>query len=262
MKYTIIGAIYLCLFGCAFFSRNPALPRPAAGEAANDGTTNRMQAVLNADVIYFPVEMIATDDSTKIVQTLKSSGTSFALAWQGIELENSDQTTRREPHWSYTGQLRDQCKALMLEAIDAPQLYLGLPPPIRTKLQTGALLRGEEKNIVPRGYRIPSGSLEDFAEQLATMHGLGEQDVENLYRAHVVAAQFAAEKIVLFMREHAGEKLLVLAQRRELSGACGIPAFVSQKLKVRQITFDRERAPAPQPRLVRGSGSRGSWRRL
>jgi hypothetical protein len=259
MKY-IIGAVSLCFCGCAFFSRNPALPKPAAGEATNEGATNRMQAVLIADVIYFPVEMIAADDSTKLVQTLKSSGTSFALAWQGIELENNDQTTRREPRWSYTGQLRAQCKTLMLEAIDAPQLYLGLPQSIRAKLQRGALLRGDEKNIVPRGYRTPSGSLEDFAEQLATMHGLGEQDVENLYRAHVVAAQFAAEKIVLFMRAHAGEKLLVLARRRELSGACGIPAFVSQKLKVRQITFDRERAPAPQPRLVsvrRNSGSRG-----
>ena len=114
---------------------------------------------------------------------------------------------------------------------------------------------------MPRGYRTPANGLEDFAEQLATVRGLQEREIENLYRAHVVAEQFAAEQIVTYLREHEGEKLLVFARRRELGGDLGLPAFVAQKLKLRQINFELEGSRKAQPRLVSSprAGGRIGW---
>lgn len=257
MRRTRAIFILLCAFcaGCGSLNK-PVLPKQAANELAADRTDEWTDTIQNADIIYFPVETIGNangaDSVAKLVQALRDSGAPFAIAWQGVERDKDDQTSSSEPRWTYAGQLREQCKVVMRDTIDTRQLFLGLPRPIRTKLQNGSTLSGDERQLLARGYRTPTGGLEDFAEQLATVRGLQERDIENLYRAHVIAGEFAAEKIVNFIGEHAGEKLLVFARRRELSGDCGLPAFVSQKLNARQITLDRDRARMVQPRLVTG----------
>ena len=245
----------LCLASCGVFLNKPTLPKQSTGEISSTHPDEWTMAVNRAEIIYFPVETISAesgeDSVAKIVRALKKAGTPFSIAWFGIELEKGDQVPRTEPVWSYSGSLREKCKIVMRDTIDSRQLFLGLPREMREKLQRGSALDGDERRIVPRGYRTPTSGLEDFAEKLATVRGLHERDIRNLYRAHVVAAQSAAEKIVTFMREHPGEKLLVFARRRELTGDCGLPAFVSQKLTVRQLTFDRERSRSVRPRLVR-----------
>jgi hypothetical protein len=249
------SVILLCAFfvGCGSLNK-PVLPKQAASEPAADRTDEWAETIQNADIIYFPVETIGnanrTDAVVKLVQALRASATPFSIAWQGVERDSDDQTSSNELRWTYSGQLREQCKAVMRDTIDTRQLFLGLPRSIRTKLQSGSTLGGDERQLLARGFRTPTGGLEDFAEQLATVRGLQERDIENLYRAHVIAGAFAAEKIVSFMREHASEKLLVFARRRELIGDCGLPAFVSQKLNTRQITLDRDRVRMVQPRLV------------
>ena len=130
------------------------------------------------------------------------------------------------------------------------------PRAIVVTLQAGSVLNNDEKKIIPRGYRAPAGGLEDFAEQLSAVRGLQERDIANLYRAHVIAAQFAAEKIVSFMHEHSGGKLLVFARRRDLRGGSSLPAFVAQKLQVRQISFDPGHSRNARPRLVNLSRTR------
>jgi hypothetical protein len=267
MKPTRFIALFSCVYfaGCSLFSHKPALPEQVASDVSDNAANSWTPTIQNADIIYFPVEAFVLasreDSAAKIVQALVNGGTPFSIAWQGVE-PDSDHTSPSEPRWIYTGKLREQCKTVMRDTIDARQLFLGLPQPIRAKLQRGSVLDGDEKRIVPRGYRTPGGGLEDFAEQLAAARGLEERDIENLYRAHVVAEQFAAEKIVAFMREHEGEKLLVFARRRDLNGACGLPAFVSQKLNVRQITFDRDRTRSTRPRLVSARRAGGSFGRL
>jgi hypothetical protein len=268
MKHARIIVLLVCVYctGCGLSSHKAALPKQAGSEAVNDYERDWTLAVQGADIIYFPVETIGAvsgeDSAAKIVQALKNTGTPFAVAWQGIEPDDGDQTSPSEPRWSYTGKLREQCKMVMRDTIEARQLFLGLPRTIRAKLQSGSVLASDERRIIPRDYRIPAGGLENFAEQLATVRGLQERDIENLYRAHVVAGQFAAEKIVAFMREDKGEKLLVFARRRELIGDCALPAFVSQKLRVRQITFDRDRARNTRPRLVSSARNIGRLSRL
>ena len=255
-------AVSLLLSGCGLFSSKPSLPKQAGTESLPDNTDKWTLAVQRADIIYFPVEAIGAESvdqpPVKIVQALKNGGTRFSIAWQGIEHDKSNPDIPSEPRWTYTGRLRDRCRTVLRQTIDARHLFLGLPAAIRAKLQRGSVLDDNEKEMMPRGYRTPANGLEDFAEQLATVRGLQEREIENLYRAHVAAEQFAAEQIVTYLREHEGEKLLVFARRRELGGDLGLPAFVAQKLKLRQINFELEGSRKAQPRLVQLAAN---WRK-
>ena len=251
--------------GCALFSTKPALPKQVAADSAIEHTDEFAPSVQRAEIIYFPVEAIgagSTEQSAaKVFQTLKNDGAPFVIAWVGIESSQQPIQDPRadfadERRWNYTGRLREQCQAFLRETLDVPQLFAGCPRAIVAKLQAGSVLNSDEKKIIPRGYRAPVGGLEDFAEQLAAVRGLQERAIANLYRAHVIAEQFTAEKIVNFMHEHNGEKLLVFARRRDLSGGSSVPAFVGQKLKVRQISFDVGHSRNARPRLVNLSRTR------
>ena len=250
----LLLAVSLLFGGCGLFSSKPSLPKQAGTESPLDNADKWTLAVQRADIIYFPVEAIGNESidepPVKIVQSLKNGETQFSIAWQGIEHDKSNQDAPSDPRWTYTGRLRDRCRTVLRQTIDARHIYLGLPAAIRAKLQRGSVLDDNEKELMPRGYRTPANGLEDFAEQLATVRGLQEREIENLYRAHVAAEQFAAEQIVTYLREHEGEKLLVFARRRELGGDLGLPAFVAQKLKLRQINFELEGSRKAQPRLV------------
>ncbi len=259
INQVLLLTVSLLLGACGLFSSKPSLPKEAATASPPDNADKWMLAVQHADIIYFPVEAIGPESgdqpSMKIVQALKNSGTPFSIAWQGIE---HDRNVPGEPRWTYTGRLRDRCRTVLRQTIDARHLFVGLPGAIRAKLQTGSVLDENERGLMPRGYRTPANGLEDFAEQLAAVRGLQEREIENLYRAHVVAEQFAAEEIVAYLREHPGEKLLVFARRRELDGDLGLPGFVAQKLKLRQINFELQYVRKAQPRLVSSPRTGGS----
>jgi hypothetical protein len=256
----VLGASLL-LSGCGLFAGKPSLPKEAGSETPIGTTDKWTLAVQRADIIYFPVEAIDTASIgqalTKIVQALQDGGTQFSIAWQGIEHDKTNPAAPSDPRWIYSGRLRDRCRTVMRETIDARHLFVGLPVAIREKLQRGSLLDDNEKGSLPRGYSAPANGLEDFAEQLATVRGLQEREIQDLYRAHLAAEQFAAEQIVIHLRGHEGEKLLVFARRRELSGELGLPAFVAQKLKLRQINFELEGSRKAQPRLVRARRTGG-----
>jgi hypothetical protein len=256
IDHLLLLTVSLLLGGCGLFSSKPSLPKQAGTASPLNNADKWTLAVQHADIIYFPVEAIGAEPfdqpPVKIVEALKNSGTPFSIAWQGIE---HDRNAPSDPRWTYTGRLRDRCRVILRQNIDARHLFVGLPGAIRAKLQRGSVLDENERDSMPRGYRTPANGLEDFAEQLATVRGLQEPEIENLYRAHVLAGQFAAEQIVTYLREHPGEKLLVFARRRELGGELGVPAFVAQKVKVRQINFELERSRKAQPRLVAVSNS-------
>ena len=51
----------------------------------------------------------------------------FSIAWQGIEHDKSNQNAPSDPRWTYTGQLRDQCRTVLRQTIDARHALSGLP---------------------------------------------------------------------------------------------------------------------------------------
>lgn len=55
--------------------------------------------------------------------------------------------------------------------------------------------------------------------------------------------EFAAERIAGYFREHRDEKLLVFLHRRQLGNNRGVPYFVAQKVKARQLVLDSREHP-------------------
>jgi hypothetical protein len=256
------------LSSCGLFSAKPPLPKQASIAASESNRVDQFaMAVRQADIIYFPLEAVDDDSNEepagKILEAFRRNTKSFSIAWQGIETDQQtilDQIAEKQDHiedflnqlrWSYSRQTREKCRAILRANAGIQQLALGCPRVVKAKLQSGEALSGEEEASVPRGYRAPIGDLEDFAEQLAAMKGLHEREIAHLYRAHLFAEQFAAEKIVTFMRQREGVKLLVFLRRRDFVGSGGLPYFVAQKLKLRQIRFDSDQSfGRARPRLL------------
>jgi hypothetical protein len=249
----------LALGGCGGFSSKPDLPR--SGGLTNPETIEvdeigRM--VRRADVIYFPVETLAAGGEAqvwKILERLKADGDSFVLGWEAVGqeeqklLENSSGATpgifSRQPR-----RTREASRNILQATPGLRHLALGAPRSIFSKLQNGEKLNGEERALIPGGYRLPANSLENFAEQLMSRR-LSEREVERLYRAHLFGQEFTAEQITTFFLKAArGTKLLVFARRRDLAGPSGLPQLVSQKSKATQTIFDLDRNERGRPLLL------------
>ena len=196
LSFLFAFVLYLPLIfcsSCGFFSRPPALPRHAAIEFATDSGGDDKFALLveNADIIYFPTELVgpprSSESSWKLVEALQRNGGRFALGWDLIG-----------------GKESETCRAFLREAGKRGANFMAL----RAESET-ALLHEE----------------------------------------------FAAERIAGYFREHRDEKLLVFLHRRHLGNNRGVPYFVAQKIKARQLVLDSRQHPPESPRLLAGGGS-------
>lgn len=71
-----------------------------------------------------------------------------------------------------------------------------------------------------------------------------------------LAEQFAADKIADWSREHRNDKIVVFLRRERLGRDAGVPYFVAQKTKARQLILNPRRQ-STGPGLL--AGNRGSW---
>lgn len=220
------AAFVLCLpliilSSCSFFSRQPALPRHAAIDSTTDSGDEDKFALLveNADIIYFPSELVgpprSSEASWKLVEALQRNGGRFALGWDLIGGEDQailDQWSDRPVPVETIGRLHlhgsapenETCRTFLREASKRGAHFIVL----RAENET-ALLREE----------------------------------------------FAAERVAGYFREHRDEKLLVFLHRRQLGNNRGVPYFVAQKIKVRQLVIDSRQHPLENSRLLTGGRS-------
>lgn len=222
---SFIRALVLCLplivcSSCGFFFRQPALPRHAAIDPGADDKFALL--VENADIIYFPSELVGlprdSESSWKLVEALQRNGGRFALGWDLIGGEEQ----------STLDQWRDQ--QLPIESIGRLHLH-GSP---RESESGRAFLRETSK----RGAHFIALRAE--------------------YETSSFSEEFAAERIAGYFRDHRDEKLLVFLHRRHLGNKRGVPYFVAQKVKARQLVLDSRQHPPESPRLLAG---RGNWPR-
>lgn len=257
-RLVFFAVVTLTLSGCGLFQRKPALPAPSAvhNEVRNDEFA---AAVRDADVIYYPLDAAKSSlDLTgwRLAETLRAEDGTRAVAWQTIDADQQailDEIASRPDRrnaalsslrWRLPASRRASALAVLRAASVLPQMAIGLPADVQRKLANGERLDAAEREALPNDYREVSGGLESFAERLAATHGLRGRDVENLYRAHLAAEQFAAEKIVNYLRANPGARLLVFTRRRDLS-ADGVPFFVAQKWSGRQLDFDQREHEEP-----------------
>jgi hypothetical protein len=209
----------ICLLSsCGFFPRQPPLPRRAAIEPTGSGE-KYAALVEDADIIYFPDESLSLDSRSeagwKLLDTMRHTGGSFALA--------SDLPITEEKH-----------RGFLAEAARSGAEIVSLRAP--------AQLTADE--TLP-GFEPPEGDFERFARRFSTRES-NQARVRRAYETALLAEEFAAARISGHFREHPGEKILVFLRRDHIGRDHGVPYFVAQKTKARQLILNPQtREPGP-----------------
>jgi uncharacterized iron-regulated protein len=274
-------ALFAACASCAFFYRQPALPRRAAIESRETPQADEKFSALvqNADIIYFPTELAESasrsEPAMKLVDALQRSANAFAIGWDLIGAEEQallDQWAKRQLspenlisrlHLSGTARERENCRALLGETKEWSVRFLALrcPAGLLAATRSEATLNELARPETPRGFHPPPGDFERFAERFSNAHGMNESGLRAAYEEGLLAEEFAAERIVGHFREHRDEKLLIFVHRRHLASARGVPYFVAQKIKARQLVLDSRSHRSSRAQLLALRGRGGTlWR--
>ncbi|HEY2139735.1 MAG TPA: hypothetical protein VGH00_06635 [Chthoniobacterales bacterium] len=172
-----------------------------------------------ADIIYFPDESLSLDSHLeagwKLLDTMRHTAGSFALA--------SDLPVTDEKH-----------RGFFAEAGRAGAEIVSLRPP--AQLTVGEPLPAFEP---------PDGDFEKFARRFSPREP-NEAKLRRAYETALLADEFAAARISAHFREHRGEKILVFLHRDHIARDHGVPYFVAQKTKARQLILNPQtRGPGP-----------------
>ena len=188
-------------------------------EAKQAGDEKFDAMVQGADIIYYPSESVALakrgEASWKLLEALQRHGGSFALGWDAISGEQ--QVVLDE--WSHRS-------AASRGAM--PRLHLDATP-------------GEEES--------GQAFLRAVSKAGAHILALGRPSAEI---ARQSSEEFAAARIGDYFHQHRSEKLLVFVRRAQLEGNHGVPHFVAQKTKARQLVLNPRPNAVPRARLLAG----------
>jgi len=254
------------------------LPKYASVEAAarQSSSENFAALVPNADVVYFPVESAShggrSDPAALLLAALQKTGAPIAVAWDIIDVSQQPlldelqgaQGAARESligrlELDGTGRAREYCRSVLRSPASAAIRHLAIAPPpaLNAKVRAGEELNGDEQGEVPRGFRTPAGEMEAFTERLAGTRTAAGIDVTGLYREHLFAEQFAAERIARHFQSGGAGKLLVFLRQSDLEPGRGVPYFVPQKVQLRQLVFGSDRTRGGTKLLTDRDPARG-----
>jgi hypothetical protein len=214
----------LSLFSsCSFFSPQAPLPRRAAIEPT--GSEEKFATLVqDADIIYYPSESVAlhsrAEAAWKLLDALRRQARSFAFGGDTIEGESD--------HRVFFSEIEKAGGDILL-----------LRPPAQARLDQAA-----------RDFEPPPGDFERFSRDFWS-RDLPEIKVRVAYEAALVTEQFAARKILEHFHEHPGGKILVFLRREHLGHDYGVPYFVAQKTKARQLILNPQRHSDPAGLLAR-----------
>ena len=221
--------------GCSLFLRQPPLPRHAGIDVTDAADEKFAALVENADIIYFPSESVATagraGTAWKLLETLQRNGGLFALGWDLI------------------GPAGDADNGLLREArrVGAHILALRCPPEITAAMSSDAA-------GISQSFEPPPRDFENFARR-PSAHGMSEAKLRAAYEAALLAEEFAAARIAGHFREHPDQKILVFVRGDQLGRNHGVPYFVAQKTRARQLVLDSQPHPSSRSRLMAWDGS-------
>lgn len=224
----------LLLFGgCSFFSPPPPLPRQAAIERGS--SDERFASIVeDADIIYFPSEVFVllhrADPAWRLLEALRRSGNGFAVGFD-------------------SGAPAESRQVLLAEAKKSEATVLELRKPDE--------LTGEQ---ISTGFTPPPGDYDRFARR-PEFRAVTEAKIRAAYEAELLAEQFAAGAIAAHAKEHGNDKILIVMGRAHLGHTYGVPYFVAQKTRARQLVLNPEERARSGPGLL-ARGGNGTSRRV
>ena len=155
----------------------------------------------------------------KLLEALKRNGGSFAFGW---DMAVGDDNVRRVLSNEAS---RSGAEIFALHEVDPVALEVA-------------------PEFVP-----PPEDFERFVRRFSS-RGLKEVALRAEYKAALLRQQLAADKIASHFKEHRSEKIVVFLRRDEVRGDYGVPYFVAQKTKARQLILKPERHREPAPGLL------------
>jgi uncharacterized iron-regulated protein len=235
------------------------LPKHAAIESRETPQADEKFAALvqNADIIYFPTELSGltspSEPAMKLLDALRRNGNAFAIGWDLIGVEEQpllDQWVKRQLttetltsrlHLSGTARERESCRASFGGTKEWNVRFLALrcPADLLAAARSESTPTALERSEFPRGYHSPPGDFQRFAERFSEAR-MNETGLRSAYEAALLVEEFAADRISGYFREHRDEKLLIFVHRRHLKNIRGVPYFVAQKIKARQLVLDSQ----------------------
>ncbi len=207
--------------------------------------------VENAEVIYFPTSRTASagrsEPAALLLEAMERSGRPYAIAWDSIdaaqqplldELQGKPVEQRdnliAQISIGGNGRSQEHCRSV-LRSTGSRYLALGVPAMLLSQISAGRPLSAEEEKQLPRGFILSADGWESYVEHHP---GMNNRELAESFRVETVRRQFAAEKIVEYFRKEGGaSKLLVFGSEADLGTAQGLPYYVAQKSRVRQLVL-------------------------
>lgn len=282
--------------GCSTTNSRLPLPKPAArggstgAEAPLPTTAARQpgpqeaafwETLAQANVIY--ISEVHTNDSHHeyqfdVMRGLKSRGVAFVTGWEMFDVSQQDlldqwqrgqlasetllDRVEWQKHWGNYSQLYE--KMLRWSRDERVRVIaLNAPHALTSKLARGQSLEAADRAFVPTGFHPIPGGFEHFTEQMSQnphAGAAGGTNLQNYYRAQSLWDQTMASRIVEFLRAQPGSKIVVLIGRGHVEGGYGVPAYVRQKMNVKQLVLYPGESPteAGGSRLAQMDGKPGS----
>ncbi len=266
------AAAVIVFDSCSTFSRQPPLPKRASIELGTqpNAETDYASLIAEADVVYFPRDRAAfgarSEPAALLLAAFQGTGSPFAFAWDLIDAtqqplldqlpqsaEGGRESLIGQLELAGSGRAREYCRSVLRDARLAGNRHLALrfPIVIGAKVRAGETLAPEDLGQLPEGYSPPTGSFADFADRLSSSRGFDQKSAAQAYRAQMIAQQFAAEQIVRHFRStNEPGRLLVFLREEDLSAGAGVPYYVTQKIKLRQLVLDSGETGAAPARLL------------
>ncbi|MDQ6656039.1 MAG: hypothetical protein M3Y80_09530 [Verrucomicrobiota bacterium] len=239
---------------CGSFSSNPPLPQQASIEhsARPTAETDFNAIVPNADIVYFPSDRAVfgsrAEPAALLLDAMQRTTAPFAIAWDLIDVtqqplldqlpaatnEAARESIIRKLDIGGSGRAREHCRSVLRDRRFAAvrQIALRWPAELAAKLAAAQPLSPDEERALPHGFNAPPFEVAANRPDL---------------RVHVLEQQFSADQIVSYFNEAGGTgKLLVFLQPQDLTAGQGVPFYVGQKARLRQMVLDsaaNSRAP-------------------
>jgi uncharacterized iron-regulated protein len=240
-------AFCLCLGSCAIRSGTARI----GGAAKSD--EHIWEKVEKADVVYVGEKHDDPVDhryELALVDGLLKRKKKFAIGWEmfdktqqstldawashAISLQAVLARTDFQKHWGKYSPAYEQILQIAGNA-GVPNLALNASPELPRKIARGELLTGEERAMVPAGFVASEQAYRNFVAMVGDHPGMHEADQRRFFDAQNVWDQTMASIILEFKGRNPNVLLVVLTGRGHVTDGYGIPCYVRQKSKLKQL---------------------------
>ena len=161
-------------------------------------------------------------------------GTMDAWASGAISLQAMLAKTDFQKHWGTYSPAYAQILQIAGNA-SVPNLALNAPPELASKDCSERTIDGDEKAMIPTGFVATQQAYRNFVAMMGDHPGMHETDQRLFFDAQNVWDQTMASTILEFKSRTPKTLLVVFTGRGHVSGGYGIPFYVREKAKLKQL---------------------------